>query len=177
MLAPSGIFIPERPLLCASLSILLTLLAAGLLTIAGGAHATEPSRGLLRCMQLADDAERLACYDRVAQEGIYVGLACEGGANQLDPGMTPESLFGLEQKAQGGAELDAIAAQVVGGFRGWSGSTRFELDNGQVWLQLGSSRFDYSGQDREVVIRRAAFDSFMLSPEGFNRSVRVRRIE
>lgn len=82
----------------------------------------------------------------------------------------------MERKAVG-EELSSIRARVVGGFRGWSGNTRFELDNGQVWVQANTGRFDYGGADREVVIRRGFFDSFILSPEGLNRTVRVRRIE
>jgi len=74
-------------------------------------------------------------------------------------------------------EVSSITANVVGGFAGWSGETVFELDNGQVWEQIGSNRFDYSGGDRNVVIRRGLFGSFQLSPEGLNRSVGVRRIE
>lgn len=179
----------------------LALCVVALLAAAGPASADDSARAFLRCMQLGDDAERLACYDRLAQEVVEVGLAGAGRAGEVParaaetpaaatgaaraPGApareresraTPESLFGMESRAPG-REVESIEARVIGGFTGWSGGTRFELDNGQVWLQTGLGRFDYGGQDRPVVIRRAALDSFMLSPEGLNRSVRVRRIE
>jgi hypothetical protein len=84
--------------------------------------------------------------------------------------------FGLEQeKAQ--QALEAITAKVVGGFRGWTGETVFELDNGQVWEQAGSGRYEYSGEDRAVVIERGFLNSFSLKPQGLNRTVRVKRIK
>lgn len=84
--------------------------------------------------------------------------------------------FGFEFKrtAEG---PDRIVARVVGEFRGWNGDTVFELDNGQVWEQVNKQRFRYSGPDRTVEIRRASFGSFLLSPEGLNRRVRVARVE
>jgi len=86
-----------------------------------------------------------------------------------------EEYFGMESRAVG-ETLDSISAYVVGGFRGWSGSTQFELSNGQVWEQAATGRFEYGAADRPVTISRGAFGSFMLSPEGLNRSVRVRRV-
>jgi hypothetical protein len=91
------------------------------------------------------------------------------------PAPIAEEYFGMESRAVG-ESLDSISAYVVGGFRGWSGNTRFELSNGQVWEQAASGRFDYGAADRAVTIRRGAFGSFMLSPEGLNRNVRVRRV-
>lgn len=87
-----------------------------------------------------------------------------------------EEYFGMESRAVG-ESLDSMSAYVVGGFRGWSGNTQFELSNGQVWEQAAPGRFEYGAADRAVTIRRGAFGSFMLSPEGLNRNVRVRRVK
>lgn len=89
-------------------------------------------------------------------------------------GTADEDSFGLERmrELEGAASIEA---NVIGGFRGWYGDTVFELDNGQTWEQVGSSRFRYGGPDRKVEISRAAFGSFRLSPEGLNSKVRVRR--
>lgn len=166
------------------------------------AQDTDPTRDFLKCMELSDPQARLACYDRLAVAVVELGLAASrkgsaamdgatgaatgaataagaaagsAAAAQPTPAANPEQDFGMARRAD--ESVDSISAGVVGGFQGWSGSTRFELDNGQVWIQADSGRFDYSGEDRRVAIRRAAFGSFMLSPEGLNRSVRVRRVE
>jgi len=175
------------------------LLAAALVPGAGPVAAEEPTRAFMRCLEIADDEARLSCYDRLAREVVELGVpgmhsaapaaaatagAVTGTAATADANATPEAAgsaapeeaFGKPQKTPSDV-LDSISANVVGGFAGWSGDTLFELDNGQVWKQTGTGRYEYSGRDRKVVIERALFGSFMLSPEGLNRSVRVQRVE
>jgi hypothetical protein len=194
--------------------VALTMLASG------GALADDATRAFLRCMELRDDAARLACYDRLAGEWVELGApglrsapaaapagalppAAIQGAPPLPVPETPaaatsaapvpatprsvehaatetrapmaEEYFGMESRAVG-ESLESISAYVVGGFRGWSGNTQFELSNGQVWEQATPGRFDYGAADRAVTIRRGVFGSFILSPEGLNRNVRVRRV-
>jgi len=180
-------------------------MAAALAILAtGSASADDVTRAFLKCMELRDDAARLACYDRLAGEWVELGApglrsapgAAPAGA--LPPAAVPvsppaavpgtppaaaaeapapmaEENFGMESRSVG-ESLDSISAYVVGGFHGWSGNTQFELSNGQVWEQAAPGRFDYGAADRAVSIRRGALGSFMLSPEGLNRKVRVRRV-
>ena len=151
----------------------------------------ETTRGFIKCLELADPAERLACYDRMAVAAVELGLTLPGAAGTAPGaavapsaaattrearGATAVEDFGLEQeKAQ--QALESVTANVVGGFQGWTGDTVFELDNGQVWQQAGSGRYEYTGQDRAVVIERGFLGSFSLKPEGLNRTVRVKRIK
>jgi hypothetical protein len=165
--------------------------AALLLATTGAAAEDDATRAFLRCMALQNDTERLACYDRLAHEVVELGLpgsrapgagagsaaAAAGSSSQPASAQpAPEEQFGMAQ-ASPGEEISSITASVVGGFAGWAGGTVFELDNGQVWEQVGSDRYEYAGRDRKVVIKRALFGSFQLSPEGLNRRVRVRRVE
>lgn len=165
------------------------------LQAAGDPGAT--TRGFIKCLELSDPAERLACYDRMAVAAVELGLTLPGagsapapaaaaGATAPSPAASPAPArtadadamedFGLEQeKAQ--QALEAVTANVVGGFQGWTGDTVFQLDNGQVWQQAGSGRYEYSGEDRPVVIERGFLNSFSLKPRGLNRTVRVKRIE
>lgn len=159
-----------------------------LLSAAPGAEeAVDATQALLKCLELRDPQQRLACYDRMASTVIELGLtlpddiaeaAGAPAATAAAPTATvptPKEEFGLELKRE--AEIDSISANVVGGFAGWGADTVFELDNGQVWQQSAAGRFEYAGPDRRVTIRRAAFGSFLLSPEGLNRTVRVQRIK
>ena len=91
--------------------------------------------------------------------------------------------FGLETVKTRVSELfkrdapEVIQSRILGDFRGWSGNTRFPLENGQIWRQTQASTFIVKVKDPEVTIRRAAFGSYLLKIEGFNSSVRVERIE
>jgi hypothetical protein len=151
--------------------------------------AEEATRGFIKCLELRDPQARLACYDRMAVAVVELGLALPGSPGTAAPATAaaaapaaaaatapePEQEFGLEQeRAQA---IDSVRAGVVGGFQGWSGDTVFELDNGQVWQQTGSERYEYSGEDRAVVITRGFLGSFSLQAEGLNRTVRVKRIK
>lgn len=57
-----------------------------------------------------------------------------------------------EIKADNEAEqqLEPFEARIVGGFKGWSGSTVFTLDNGQVWRQRHGSRYRHTSDDTRV---------------------------
>lgn len=92
------------------------------------------------------------------------------------PDIEHPGLFGFGALA---ARTPEIEATLDGSFTGWSRGTRFRLDNGQVWETVSAERFrPVRPVDRPVVtIRRMAFGSFMLRVEGYNASVRVRRIE
>lgn len=159
-------------------------LAAFISLTSSSVSADDAMRGFVKCLQMQDDQARLACYDRLATEVVELGLPADGAAAaaaaapqattaRQAPAPAPEQEFGLQERA----DVESITARVVGGFQGWDGKTRFELDNGQVWEQSAPGRFGYRGPDRAVVIRRGMLNSFLLSPEGLNRNVRVLRVE
>lgn len=45
----------------------------------------------------------------------------------------------------------AVDARLADGFTGWSGETRFTLDNGQVWQQRLNGRYSYTGPPNPAV--------------------------
>ncbi|MFO7762646.1 MAG: hypothetical protein R6V61_02805 [Wenzhouxiangellaceae bacterium] len=85
------------------------------------------------------------------------------------PGEAPE----IERMAR-----EKFQSRIVGEFSGWSGNTRFELENGMVWKQDERDRLRMQPVESPVVtITPGAFGVWRLSIEGYNRSVRVERIE
>ena len=164
--------------------------AALLMLPAAHAGAEDPLREFMKCLETGDDQARLACYDRLAYALVELGpdaalaptaSGVAAGATLAQPDEraalpTPEEAFGNERVEREDA-LESVTGYVVGGFAGWDADTTFALDNGQVWQQSTSGRFLYGGPDRPVTIRRAAFGSFMLSPDGLNRTIRVERIK
>ncbi|MEO6066168.1 MAG: hypothetical protein ABIP49_10370 [Lysobacterales bacterium] len=78
----------------------------------------------------------------------------------------------------GGEEAKPIVAHLDGEFRGWKGSTKFTLDNGQVWEQIEpGSLIARRVNNPAVTIKPAMMGTWMLQVDGYNRSVRVQRIK
>ncbi|MDX1460966.1 MAG: hypothetical protein R3348_07910 [Xanthomonadales bacterium] len=93
-----------------------------------------------------------------------------GGA----PGGAVEDRRGLSDDN----DKDHIVSRVVGEFRGWDGDTIFKLENGMVWKQAQSDRFVTRKMENPVVtIKPSMFGAWRLEVEGYNKSVKVERIQ
>jgi len=75
-------------------------------------------------------------------------------------------------------EERSVVSRIAGPFTGWSGDTKFTLENGQVWEQVESASLRGVSVDSPAVTIEPAFmGSWLLRVEGFNQRVRVRRIK
>lgn len=75
-------------------------------------------------------------------------------------------------------DTDGVVSRIAGEFTGWSGDTRFTLENGQVWEQAESgSMRGISVDSPAVTIKPAFMGSWLLKVEGFNKAIRVRRVK
>ncbi len=84
--------------------------------------------------------------------------------------------FGLEE--QRAAETKLIRSRIDGTFDGWSGKTEFALENGQVWRQSGGGKLVAKEIERpEVEIKRGFMGVYYLKIDGYNPTVKVRRIK
>jgi len=103
------------------------------------------------------------------------GVASGGGPNAV---ATSDEGFGLErvEEAQN-KDVKSIQSRYVGEFTGWDGETTFPLENGQVWQQIESGRMSWKATDPMITIKRGFMGSYMLSVEGVNKRVRVKRIK
>ena len=86
--------------------------------------------------------------------------------------MTEEEL--AEFKEERDREL---VAKVIPAFRGWSGKTVFELDNGQVWRQRQAGTMKYSGSDPTVVIKQNWLGKYVMEHRETGRAIGVKRID
>lgn len=85
---------------------------------------------------------------------------------------------GFEDAAMSAMDDRDIIARVVGPFQGWDGNTVFTLDNGQIWKQAEKRTFYVpTTEDAVVRIEKGAFGTWKLSVEGYNRQVKVERIQ
>lgn len=151
------------------------------------AQPTLPAANLARCAEIATDTVRLACFDALARELVPQGNTERAAPQAVTEAVVEsmpetesgnEDVFGAEligeSRAQG---PDEIQSRLVGQFTGWRGNTTFTLENGQVWRQAEADRLIYRAESPLITIRRGAFDTYRLSVEAVNGSVRVRRIE
>ena len=70
-----------------------------------------------------------------------------------------------------------MRSRIAGEFEGWSGATRFELENGQVWQQRYQTTWRTSLENPEVVITRHFLGLHRMEVVGTGQSVPVRRIK
>lgn len=137
------------------------------------APAFAGSDELQSCRAIADDGERLACYDRLAS--VPPQAAPAQGA-QTAPAQNPLNFGATTLPQAKPAEPREIQAHLVGKLEGWKRGTRFMLDNGQVWECVDEDP-SYDEVDRgALTIRRNFIGTYWLKFDKVYSEVRVRRI-
>ena len=149
--------------------------ALGALAATGPSQAADRLAPLLACRALADDAARLACFDRES---------APLGARPPEPALSPEQKFGLgtaaiatkeAERGQPRADVDVIAAKVAELHNQADGRLVITLDNGQVWRQLAPGGELLLKVGDPVRVTRGAIGSFLLSTPS-SRSCKVTRV-
>jgi hypothetical protein len=138
------------------------------------APAAEIPEGLARCADVADNLERLTCYDRQnpPRRAGAVKPDADFGAN--DELMRKRQADGVASAAARGP--DRITAKVTRISVASTGDTLVELDNGQVWQQTQSRLETIAALGDEVTVSRGALGSyFMVSKSRL--STRVKRVK
>ena len=155
------------------------------------------------CKEIKVSLIRLQCYDRISDEKGTQSVKKSkrrlfdlgGDKNKADKSdnantakkvdetveeekssvaSNPENSFG---KSQDLSEPEEINSRILGIFNGWSGETTFELENGQVWKKTGNGFLSANVNNPKINIKKGALGSFTLSVEGFNSSIKVKRIK
>lgn len=160
-------------------------LLAGLACLSAPATAAEPS--LTTCRTIADDAQRLRCYDAIVvapapaarAPSAAPATAAPAAPAATQPPPSPEARFGLPARpapAAPPAEPESIESAIAGRFEGWTPRGRLTLANGQVWEIVDGSQGTYDLASPKVKITRGSFGGFFLSVEGVGQTPRVRRV-
>lgn len=155
------------------------------------------------CAAIEDPVERLACYDTLAgrlpadtaKASGTAPSAVDPVAPKTDvivpagPAVTPtvpavestpdaEALFGLEHKQKPGEErLDELQLKWTKKKKDAYGKWIITLENGQVWRQTDSRRFNFGNSEQWVVISRGILGSFFLGEPERNGGIRVKRVK
>lgn len=89
-----------------------------------------------------------------------------------------EDTRGFESKAIAEMDSGEIVSRIKGPFRGWDGETVFVLENGMIWKQNEKDRFYIAEVMNPVVhIERGMLRTWKLQVEGYNKKVKVERLQ
>ncbi|MEM1412288.1 MAG: hypothetical protein AAGH19_08005 [Pseudomonadota bacterium] len=85
---------------------------------------------------------------------------------------------GFESQALADLDDSDVTSPIKGEFRGWTGDTVFELENGMIWQQVETGSFAIPATTGAVaIIDKGLFNSWRMRIEGYNKSIRVERIQ
>jgi len=139
------------------------------------------------CAEIADGAQRLACYDGAVgrlRQAETQGQVVAVDRQQVDEirresfGLTLPNLGRLlpqnGDREDGFETMDMVVERTT---QNSSGRTRFFMGNGQTWVQVEPRSARNVRVGDTVTIRRAALGSYMLSPARGGAAHRVRREE
>jgi len=138
---------------------------------------------LSECRQIADPAQRLACYDAAAAAIDSAEQA--GDLVVVDRGQVraaKRSLFGFDTSALNifdrGAQpevVDNVTLTVDRAFRGSDGKWVLVMTDGQTWRQIDSEPVSAPPKrGTKAEVRRAALGSYFMNLDG-QRAIRARR--
>ena len=167
--------------------------------IGGPIHAQTLEEKLEKCSKTQVSLIRLQCYDRLTQQPTASQptqtsrkkFRLRRNKNKATQEVRKESVtdestevvsqkidqFGSERIAQVDEEPDQITSRILGEFKGWSGYTEFQLENGQVWKQSSEGLLIVRMNNPTVTIKKSFFGTYTLNVEGVNSSIKVRRTQ
>jgi hypothetical protein len=144
--------------------LLLGLVAALLPHQALLADEFENVSNFKECRSIEDKAERLLCYDTIADGGIF---------NEQQVEQAKKEAFGKKETEFDESD-DRIAVTIVR-IQNGSGSTQyFHTDDGAVWKKDGRGKWSLQ-VPFQAQIKAGMMSSFFLSTEG-GKSSRVQRV-
>lgn len=161
--------------------LLLRGISASLLILAPLiAHAVATP--LSQCAAIADDGQRLACYDELARQSARQDpVAAQAPTGEPEPAPDPVAEFGRnaqmqEIPAEPEPTLSALTANIVEIGKRARGERLFFLDNGQIWAETERKSGGNFRKGTSIEIRRGRFGGYRLFGRG-NRGYRVERLK
>jgi hypothetical protein len=158
---------------------LLSLLGLGFMAEVG--YSQEGGNtGFAACEKVANDKERLSCYDRV-QARSHTDAQKQPAAATAASEISPQSLFGATPSSEAPAaaprqkDIKSILAQVTEVHQNASGGVTVTLDNGQRWQQLEHADLLLKVGDHVKIFRGMLGSFYLMTPA--DRTAGVKRIQ
>lgn len=163
------------------------------LAMAAQTASAQDSRGLKRsgqldqlisCRSIADDAQRLACYDR--ESASFAEAESKGDiivADRQDLEKVREEAFGYSVgdnpllRDKDGKPLDKLVSTITSARANASGKWTIKLENGTTWAQTDTERLRRRpAPGMSIEIEKALLGSYNAKIEG-QRFIKVRRVD
>ncbi len=153
----------------------------------------RPTDPIYQCASKADDAERLACFDKAvadlqqAETSGKVRTVDMAAVEKIERDSFGFSLPSLNEIFRRGETRERAASQPVEevslaiasiSVNPVTRRATIRLENGQVWEQVDSEELSRSKvrKGKQATIRKAAMGSFLMVIDGSGAGIRVRRV-
>jgi len=137
----------------------------------------ETTRKKFRLRRNRNQVEDVARNESVTDENTDVISQKSSGTSSVKEIDESIETFGNERIAQVEDETNQITSRILGEFKGWSGYTKFQLENGQIWQQSSEGLLIVRMNNPTVIIKKSFFGTYNLNVEGVNSTIKVRRIQ
>ena len=137
----------------------------------------ETTRKKFRLRRNRNQVEDVARNESVADDSTDVISQKSSGTSSVKEIDESIETFGNERIAQVEDEVDQITTRILGEFKGWSGYTKFQLENGQIWQQSSEGLLIVRMNNPTVIIKKSFFGTYNLNVESVNSTIKVRRIQ
>ena len=137
----------------------------------------ETTRKKFRLRRNRNQVEDVARNESVTDENTDVISQQSSGTSSVKEIDESIETFGNERIAQVEDETNQITSRILGEFKGWSGYTKFQLENGQIWQQSSEGLLIVRINNPTVIIKKSFFGTYNLNVEGVNSTIKVRRIQ
>ena len=137
----------------------------------------ETTRKKFRLRRNRNQVEDVARNESVTDENTDVISQKSSGTSSVKEIDESIETFGNERIAQVEDETNQITSRILGEFKGWSGYTKFQLENGQIWQQSSEGLLIVRINNPTVMIKKSFFGTYNLNVESVNSTIKVRRIQ
>ena len=137
----------------------------------------ETTRKKFRLRRNRNQVEDVARNESVTDENTDVISQQSSGTSSVKEIDESTETFGNERIAQVEDETNQITSRILGEFKGWSGYTKFQLENGQIWQQSSEGLLIVRMKNPPVTIKKSFFGTYNLNVESVNSTIKVRRIQ
>ena len=137
----------------------------------------ETTRKKFRLRRNRNQVEDVARNESVTDDSTDVISQKSSGTSSVKEIDESIETFGNERIAQVEDKTNQITSRILGEFKGWSGYTKFQLENGQIWQQSSEGLLIVRMNNPTVIIKKSFFGTYNLNVESVNSTIKVRRIQ
>jgi hypothetical protein len=167
----------KTPLVPVAALLFAAPLAGALDDTGAGAAGDSVVADVLQCKSIAESADRLLCFDTLAEAVSERDTANSGSAgDEAGEQVLPPLRDDVGKAGTGDEPAEEYSGRVTScEISEASGRWIFTFDNGQIWRQSNIQRLPFRECDFAVTLRRDVF-GYKLEIPSANRSVRVARL-